>query len=58
MLFRSAMKSINDGEDFKKLILASTEITAALGESAIKEIFSYQRYLKNVDQIFRRCGII
>ncbi|MCB5265198.1 MAG: adenylosuccinate lyase [Candidatus Cloacimonetes bacterium] len=53
-----AMKSINDGEDFKLLILASKEITDALGESAIKEIFSYERYLKNVDQIFRRCGII
>ncbi|MCB5262735.1 MAG: adenylosuccinate lyase [Candidatus Cloacimonetes bacterium] len=54
----AAMKSINDGEDFKKLILDSKEITSALGASAIEEIFSYERYLKNVDQIFRRCGII
>lgn len=54
----NAMKSINDGDDFKTLILDSKEITDALGEKTIHEIFSYDRYLKNVDQIFHRCGII
>ncbi|MCB5253193.1 MAG: adenylosuccinate lyase [Candidatus Cloacimonadaceae bacterium] len=54
----AAMKSINDGEDFMSLILASKQITDALSEQEIRQIFSYSRYLKNVDQIYRRCGII
>jgi len=54
----TAMKSINDGADFQSLILANHEITDALGREAIAGIFSYDRYLKHVDHIFRRCGII
>jgi len=54
----AAMESINDGEDFMSLILASKQITDALSEQEIRQIFSYSRYLKNVDQIYRRCGII
>lgn len=54
----AAMKSMNDGEDFMSLILASKQITDALSEQEIRQIFSYSRYLKNVDQIYRRCGII
>ncbi|MDD3533545.1 MAG: adenylosuccinate lyase, partial [Candidatus Cloacimonetes bacterium] len=44
----AAMKSINDGEDFMSLILASKQITDALSEQEIRQIFSYSRYLKNV----------
>jgi adenylosuccinate lyase len=55
---QEAMKSINEGEDFKKLIFANPEICDALGQDTIRAIFSYDRYLKNVDHILRRCGII
>lgn len=53
----AAMKSITEHEDFKSLILASPEIIDALGTDAIATIFSYDRYLGNVDHIYRRCGI-
>jgi adenylosuccinate lyase len=53
----AAMKSITEHEDFKSLILASPEILDALGAEAIATIFSYDRYLENVDHIYRRCGI-
>lgn len=55
---QEAMKSISEGEDFKKLIFANPEICDALGQDTIRAIFSYDRYLKNVDHILRRCGII
>lgn len=53
-----AMKSINEGADFQSLILSNSEIRDALGKDEIQAIFSYDRYLKNVDHILRRCGII
>nr|MDK2850255.1 adenylosuccinate lyase [Candidatus Cloacimonadota bacterium] len=53
----AAMKSITEHEDFKSLILASPEIIGALGEKTIDDIFSYDRYLENVDYIYQRCGI-
>ncbi|MCB5258999.1 MAG: adenylosuccinate lyase [Candidatus Cloacimonetes bacterium] len=55
---KEAMKSINSGEDFKTLILAHNEICDALGRKEIEAIFSYDRYLKNVEYIMRRCGIL
>ena len=54
----AAMKSINGGEDFMSLILATIEITQNLSAEEIKGIFSYDRYLANVDYIFTRCGIV
>lgn len=53
-----AMKSINEGSDFKELILSNGEIRDALGQETILEIFSYDRYLKHTDHILRRCGIL
>lgn len=53
-----AMKSIETGSDFLSGILANAEISAKLAESEIRDIFSYERYLRNVDFIFKRCGII
>ena len=39
-------------------VLANKEITSVLAESEIRDIFSYERYLRNVDFIYRRCGIL
>ncbi|MDI3503312.1 MAG: adenylosuccinate lyase [Candidatus Cloacimonadota bacterium] len=55
---RAAMQSISEGEDFKSLILADKEITTALSRETVAGIFSYDRYLRQVDYIYRRCGII
>jgi adenylosuccinate lyase len=54
----SAMKSISEGSDFKQLILADEQITNLMRQEQIEDIFSYDRYLKNVDFIYKRCGIL
>ncbi len=52
-----AMKSIESGSDFLTNILANPEITSVIDNSEIRDIFSYERYLRNVDFIYKRCGI-
>mgnify|MGYP000953432831 FL=1 len=55
---QEAMKSRETGTNFLDNVLANKEITSALAESKIRDIFSYERYLRNVDFIYRRCGIL
>jgi adenylosuccinate lyase len=55
---REAMKSRETDSSFLDNVLANKEITSALAESEIRDIFSYERYLRNVDFIYRRCGIL
>ena len=54
----AAMKSITEHKDFKELITNNEELVSALGKEQIEAIFSYDRYLENVDHILKRCGII
>lgn len=53
-----AMKSIEHGSDFLNNVLSSPEIRSAIAESEIRDIFSYERYLRNVDYVLKRCGIV
>lgn len=53
-----AMRSIETGGDFLTGVLANESITSKLAPNEIRDIFSYERYLRNVDYIFKRCGII
>ncbi len=55
---QEAMKSRETSSNFLDNVLANKEITSALAESKIRDIFSYERYLRNVDFIYRRCGIL
>ena len=52
-----AMQVWNTHEHFMDLLLKNDKIKAALGEDGIKSIFDYQYHLKNIDTIYRRCGI-
>ena len=52
-----AMKSIETGSDFLTNVLGNGEITSLIAETEIRDIFSYERYLRNVDYIYARCGI-
>jgi len=54
---QEAMKSLETGSDFLGNVLGNKEISSAIAESEIKDIFSYERYLRNVDYIYKRCGI-
>jgi adenylosuccinate lyase len=51
---RNAMKSWDEGLDFRSLISADTEISARLSADEINSVFSLDNYLRNVDQIFAR----
>ncbi|MEN6445153.1 MAG: adenylosuccinate lyase [Candidatus Cloacimonas sp.] len=55
---QEAMKCLETGGNFLDYLLANKDITSALAESEIRDIFSYERYLRNVDFIFKRCGIL
>jgi adenylosuccinate lyase len=54
----AAMQCWESGTPLLDHILANSRITALLPASEIKDIFSYDRYLRHVDAIFKRCGII
>jgi adenylosuccinate lyase len=51
---RNAMKSWDEGLDFRSLVSSDTEILAHLSANKINSVFSLENYLRNVDQIFAR----
>jgi adenylosuccinate lyase len=51
---RNAMKVWDDGKDFRTLVSADPDISARLTGAEIEQVFSLDRYLKNVDVVFRR----
>jgi adenylosuccinate lyase len=55
---RNAMRVWDEGRDFQALVKADPDITSRLGEEEIDRVFSLAHYLRNVDQIFKRLGIV
>jgi adenylosuccinate lyase len=51
---RNAMKVWETREDFKSLVLRDPDISSRLSPKEINAVFNTQRYLKHVDEIFRR----
>ena len=51
---RNAMKCWDEGADFRELVSADKEIAAHLTREQIDAVFSLDRYLKNVDEVFTR----
>ncbi|HET6890861.1 MAG TPA: adenylosuccinate lyase [Pyrinomonadaceae bacterium] len=51
---RNAMKVWDDGKDFQTLVSADPDISARLSAAEIAQVFCLDRYLKNVDVVFRR----
>lgn len=54
----NAMQCYESGKPFLDQVLADSRVTAALPVETIRDICNYDRYLRNVDYIFKRCGII
>lgn len=54
---KNAMKSWLERSDFKELVLQDPEITALLSAQEIEAVFDFSLYTKNVDYIFKRCGL-
>lgn len=57
MIQRNAMNCWETKTPFKELILGDIQIMKHFTEDEILEIFSFDRYIKNVDYIFHRVGI-
>jgi len=51
---RNAMKSWDEGVDFKALVAADADIARQLPAGQIDSVFSLESYLRNVDQVFAR----
>ncbi len=54
---RTSMKCWDEGGDFRELVSTDKDIAAHLSSKQIEEVFSLDRYLRNVDQVFARVFI-
>lgn len=54
----AAMKCWESGRPFLDQVLEDNRITELIPPSQLKDIFNYDRYLRHVDTIYKRCGII
>lgn len=55
---RNAMRVWDEDRDFHELVKVDPDITSRLSAEEIDRTFSLDHYLRNVDQIFKRLGII
>jgi len=55
---KSAMECWKTKENLKDILLRNEEVTELISMKEIDEVFSYDRYLKNVNHIYKRCGIL
>lgn len=54
----NAMNCWKTGQPFQELVLQDSDIVAVLSEQQIRDIFNYERYLRQVDFILKRCNIL
>ncbi|TLQ05426.1 adenylosuccinate lyase [Pediococcus stilesii] len=52
-----AMTVWNTGEHFMDLLLKDEKIKTTLSDEEVRSIFNYQYHLKNINEIYRRCGL-
>ena len=48
------MKCWDEGADFRQLVSADKDIAAQISREQIDSVFSLEKYLKNVDEVFAR----
>jgi len=54
----NAMSASHDNKDFKKIVLSDKRIKKILSEKEIEQCFKIDNFLKNINHIFKRVGII
>jgi len=57
MAQRNALKAWENKEDYKKLIKNDNKIKEYLNDQEIEDVFDYNYYLKEIDNIFTRLGL-
>jgi adenylosuccinate lyase len=55
---RNAMRVWDENRDFRELVKADTDIQQNLSEVEIDRVFSLDHYLRNIDAIYKRVGIL
>ena len=55
---RNAMKAWKERIDFLHLLKTDAEVTASLPIVELESLFDYQYYLKHIDQVFERLGLV
>jgi adenylosuccinate lyase len=55
---RAAMKTWKEGSDFKKNLIEDADISKYLSQKELDWIFDLDYYLRNVNKIYRKVGLI
>jgi adenylosuccinate lyase len=55
---RNAMRSWDQGEDFRDLLRTDPEAQARLSSEEMERIFDYSYYTRYIDDTFQRVGLI
>jgi len=54
---RLAMRSVDEGKDFRDLVRSDPSIDGRLSSAKLDEVFDYGYYVRHVDEIFERVGL-
>ena len=54
---RNAMKSWDEGVDFRDLIRSDPEAAGRISEGQLDELFDYAHFVRYVDHVYRRVGL-
>ena len=54
---RLAMRSSDEGKDFRELVRSDPDIADRLAPAELDELFDYSYYVRHVDEIFERVGL-
>ena len=55
---RNSMKTWDEDDDFRALISSDPNVTAPLSPGELAEIFDYHYYVRFVDEVFERVGLL
>jgi adenylosuccinate lyase len=53
-----AMAAWQEGKSFRALLEADTEVAARLPRAELDALFDYEYYVRYVDQVFERVGLV
>ena len=54
---RLAMRSSDEGKDFRELVRSDPDIADRLAPAELDELFDYSYYVRHIDEIFERVGL-
>ena len=55
---RNADRTWDEGGDFRELVRSDPEISGVLGAGEVESLFDYSYYIRHVDDVFERVGLL